>query len=352
MKASAGCVVTRLRLFRWLLMAVLMFVLVPTLLMYGVRPLELPMRRVQNAWMNIWANCSTVEPRQPIITFIPTGRLGNQICEYAHLFMIHKTYNVAAAIHPEMLWSFGDMFADLSLTPVMKKQCLRETDTASIEEFPRLPTRGGITKNLLFVGTPCCCLTLWEDRDIWREELQISRRMKIRTKKRINEMISSWQGRQRNKSSNTQLTVIGVHVRRGDYGEWLRSHYGVDLMSESYYKNAFQYYRDRFGSVLFLVLSEPYVREWCQHHLERNSRDVYVVRDNGSPEEDIALLASVHHFIYSHGTFGLWGIFLADVQSVAYPRHNDTYKQYAHHHCFDEISLHSNKTEFVTIQAK
>ena len=75
-----------------------------------------------------------------------------------------------------------------------------------------------------------------------------------------------------------------------------------------------------------------------------------VVSDTASPGEDLQLLASLKHFIYSHGTFGLWGILLSEAETVVYPeKANNTSKRYSHHLEFDILSRNLSETLFVTV---
>uniref|UniRef100_A0A2P2I8R5 L-Fucosyltransferase n=1 Tax=Hirondellea gigas TaxID=1518452 RepID=A0A2P2I8R5_9CRUS len=301
-------------------------------------------------------HCWGAEQGKPIITFMPSGRLGNRLCEYAHLFIIHKTFNVSAAIHPQMLDSFQDMFSHLSLKP-MKKRCLDELQKARTY-YPRVWKSlkvTGIKKSLMFYGTPCKALYIWNNRKLWREELQLSQRMKDLSVVRVRKLISGWRRLHNTSSSATeQVTTVGVHVRRGDYARLLTNLKALHILPPSYYHDAFQYYRDRFGKVVFLVLTEPGQRSWCEHNLTRNNTDVIVVNDGGSANEDLSMLGTLRHIIYSHGTFGLWGIFLGHTQTVVYPNQtiSETLGKFAHHKDFDKIRLSSSEIEFISIPVK
>lgn len=101
---------------------------------------------------------------------------------------------------------------------------------------------------------------------------------------------------------------------------------------------------------MFLVFSEPGYRSWCHRKLAKGNHDVVVISDRAAAEEDLQLLASLKHFVYSHGTFGLWGILLSDAKVVVYPDKSvDGTKRYSHHFNFDKLSRNLTDVTFVTV---
>ena len=85
---------------------------------------------------------------------------------------------------------------------------------------------------------------------------------------------------------------------------------------------------------MFVVASDDL--EWCRKNLARFS-DVVLV-DKASAISDLALLSSLDHQISSHGTYGLFIIFLSEAETVAYPApyYNN---RYGHHAQFDRLNL-------------
>ena len=101
---------------------------------------------------------------------------------------------------------------------------------------------------------------------------------------------------------------------------------------------------------MFLIVSEPKQRDWCKEDLARNYTDVIVVTDVSSREEDLQLLTSLKHFVYSHGTFGLWGILLSDAETIVYPKKAyNVSNRYSHHYEFDMLSKNLTEIVFVTV---
>lgn len=74
-----------------------------------------------------------------------------------------------------------------------------------------------------------------------------------------------------------------------------------------------------------------------------------VVSDAASPGDDMALLSSLPHIVYSYGTYGLWAILLSDAKTVVYPAVIPNERRYGHHGELDAISSDFTNTHFVTI---
>merc|ERR1711892_898675 len=105
------------------------------------------------------------------------------------------------------------------------------------------------------------------------------------------------------------ITWIGVHVRRGDFGGYTR--FGHKLIDEKYYMAGMEYYRAKNQRSVFVLVSDDMA--WCREKFSR--RDVLLLGGN-SPEEDLALVSSCNHTLIGYGTFGLWGGFLAGGEVV------------------------------------
>lgn len=127
------------------------------------------------------------------------------------------------------------------------------------------------------------------------------------------------------------VTWVGVHNRRGDYGHHLQALYNLPLLTEEYFQDAMKYFRDKYNKlfdhlVMFVVVTDD--MNWARHHLagpdvvflgnskvlaKDTSHPLAVGRDIG---EDLAMLAACNHSILSYGTFGQWGALLAGGEVV------------------------------------
>ena len=113
------------------------------------------------------------------------------------------------------------------------------------------------------------------------------------------------------------LTIIGVHVRRGDMVSQDLMEVGYRAATLEYFVHAMDYFMRRFPDILFVVCSDDTI--WCQQNFEKNKNILFA---NGSfPAVDMAILSLCNHTISSIGTFSWWSAWLAAGETTyfAYP---------------------------------
>ena len=129
-------------------------------------------------------------------------------------------------------------------------------------------------------------------------------------------------------SSRKNITLVGVHVRRGDKLRYT----DVNVASQEYLHNAVHYFRKKYGKVLFIVASNG--MEWTKKNMPK---DIIVKYIQGTTETDLAMLSSCDHVITTIGTYSWWSGWLAGgevtyVKSPAKPgtafAHRLKYKDY------------------------
>ena len=125
---------------------------------------------------------------------------------------------------------------------------------------------------------------------------------------------------------NSKVTVVGVHIRRGDIAskEFLEAN-SVVLAPDVYIYHAIDYFLDHFKNVIFLVCTDgmEYSKEIMKY------RDVTVKFAHGTPIQDLATLASCDHVLTTVGTFGWWAGFLSNgtVTYYKYPMREGTFER-------------------------
>ncbi|XP_076456342.1 galactoside alpha-(1,2)-fucosyltransferase 2-like, partial [Babylonia areolata] len=97
-------------------------------------------------------------------------------------------------------------------------------------------------------------------------------------------------------------TLIGVHVRRGDFLKPFYVRRGFRTAPPEYYLTAMDYMRQRFRNVTFLVSVDK--TDWFVQNVTR-AKDVTILKRQNSVV-DMALLASLDHVIISSGTYSWW----------------------------------------------
>ena len=86
-------------------------------------------------------------------------------------------------------------------------------------------------------------------------------------------------------------TIVGIHVRRGDYTLKTVNEYGQITPNASYYQNAMDYFEKLYPQVLFIVASVDL--KWTKIAL-KGRENVHISLGNFGPE-DMALLSLTYH---------------------------------------------------------
>ncbi|OWF52800.1 galactoside 2-alpha-L-fucosyltransferase 1-like [Mizuhopecten yessoensis] len=119
------------------------------------------------------------------------------------------------------------------------------------------------------------------------------------------------------RSNDKTLTIIGVHIRRGDYLKKDKIKYGYAVASSSYVDKAMDYFRDKYNNTLFLVFTNPNAADikWCKENV--NGSDVLHMKAN-IREVDMSAIAQCNHTVMTVGTFGWWASWLNKGETVYY----------------------------------
>ncbi|XP_069122775.1 galactoside alpha-(1,2)-fucosyltransferase 2-like isoform X2 [Argopecten irradians] len=112
--------------------------------------------------------------------------------------------------------------------------------------------------------------------------------------------------------SRSNVTLIGVHVRRGDL---VNHKFGYMVASESYLKKAVNYFLSKgFKNPLFIICSND--MKWTKEHIPQGIESEYM--EGNSPVVDMSILGSCDHMISSVGTFSWWSAWLTGGQVTFY----------------------------------
>ena len=121
----------------------------------------------------------------------------------------------------------------------------------------------------------------------------------------------------------SEVTWVGVHNRRGDYGHHLAALYGLHLLEPGYFQRAMQRFNSEYSNVIFIIVTDD--MDWAESNLmfpglqvvfaghrkvlEKDVKHPLATADDIG--DDLALLAACNHTILSYGTFGQWAALLA-----------------------------------------
>ncbi|ELU00373.1 hypothetical protein CAPTEDRAFT_192469 [Capitella teleta] len=123
------------------------------------------------------------------------------------------------------------------------------------------------------------------------------------------------------------VTLVGVHIRRGDYLSDLSISLGYKIAPMSYIYRAIDHMTNFLDDRLHVFIVSSDDIEWCQKQLINITNIVFLTkksdplhsltlpRDIGT---DFAVLSLCQHSIMTVGTFGWWGAYLAGGHVVYY----------------------------------
>jgi hypothetical protein len=98
----------------------------------------------------------------------------------------------------------------------------------------------------------------------------------------------------------TNATLIGMHVRRGDYAEWQNGKFFFDIAT----------YYDKMKEISTMVPNCVFVVCSNENFQFDNEANLDIVYAKGSPVEDICVLSSCQYIIGPPSTFSGWAAFL------------------------------------------
>ena len=111
------------------------------------------------------------------------------------------------------------------------------------------------------------------------------------------------------------MTLVGVHVRRGDMLKPESVRFGYKIAPPEYVARAMDYFRRKYNNVTFIICSDEF--KWTKSIIDTRHNDVIFMEGN-SGVIDLALLSILDHTIMTIGTYGWWAGFLCNGETVYY----------------------------------
>jgi galactoside 2-L-fucosyltransferase 1/2 len=125
-------------------------------------------------------------------------------------------------------------------------------------------------------------------------------------------------------------TLVGIHVRMQDYHSHLTLfNKNVQLPGPKYFNQSMNYYNNKYGNPLFLVVSND--MNWCEENVKganviyagrKTLKSFFLFKKNefgfeltgkgieNDPGWDLALLTSCDHLIITYGSYGVMAAYL------------------------------------------
>ena len=101
-------------------------------------------------------------------------------------------------------------------------------------------------------------------------------------------------------------TLVGVHVRRGDFLQDNPQAKGNTVASKHYIRKAMGYFRKLYSNALFIVVSDG--KAWCRTNVAGKDVIFSIFKE---PVLDMAILSLCNHTLITSGTFGWWDRWLS-----------------------------------------
>jgi galactoside 2-L-fucosyltransferase 1/2 len=117
------------------------------------------------------------------------------------------------------------------------------------------------------------------------------------------------------KGARKNVTLVAVHIRRGDMISKGKQEYGYLVADKQYFDKSMSYFRNKYNNVLFIVCSDG--MDWAKTALKAVNHDVAFAEGN-SDALDLAIMSRCHHTIMSVGSFGWWASWLAGGEVIYY----------------------------------
>ncbi|XP_064639859.1 galactoside alpha-(1,2)-fucosyltransferase 1-like [Lineus longissimus] len=117
------------------------------------------------------------------------------------------------------------------------------------------------------------------------------------------------------RGSKQNVTLVAVHIRRGDILVEPFKSYGYLVPDEDYFNRSMNYFRDKYKNVSFVVCSNGI--DWAKSALHAVNDDIRFV-EGKRQEVDLAIMSRCDHVIMSVGSFGWWASWLAGGEVIYY----------------------------------
>ncbi|XP_042212574.1 galactoside alpha-(1,2)-fucosyltransferase 2-like [Homarus americanus] len=250
----------------------------------------------------------------PILSAQPMGRLGNVMGQYATLLALGHAYNATVRLSPDMKRYLGKIFPNLTMPLVPGKFSRQDwvpLRSLSIWNYAKSEmAAAGLLGPRLFL------LTDWPFEtqlfDTYRQEVVKEFKFAPHIKEEAENFLRGIVMKEQDKDP-TPPVLVGVHVRRTDYVEFIKKYEGK-VPGEVYFRRALQYYRHKYPRVVFIVASDDrkFITEKFSHYPD-------IIFSLGTTRQaDMATLASCNHSIITVGSYGFWTGYLTGGE-VVYP---------------------------------
>ena len=116
---------------------------------------------------------------------------------------------------------------------------------------------------------------------------------------------------------NRNTTLIGVHIRRGDFLIQAHVELGYTVAIQDYVRKAVQYFQNKFNCLFVIATND---RTWAGSVFSNLNNIQYVFSATESPSIDMPIISSCDHVITTTGTFSWWIAYLSKGTVLCYKK--------------------------------
>ncbi|KAL7646123.1 UNVERIFIED_CONTAM: hypothetical protein RMT77_003024 [Armadillidium vulgare] len=267
-------------------------------------------------------NCSS-----PFMSIADGGRFGNNVCKFMALYLFRIEFGIRVIVSGKTDAILRRVFSQVP-SPRLPSTCFNTKSKSYYQDgfdimykhfsesmtdfnipWKRKLNQTNISHFNFILSYPCPIGHVMEYRDLFRSLLKVKKNLIEKASHLLKRSLKD------KKLNLSDITLIGVHIRRSDYLNYVRNT-KVVYHTEAFFKNAIEFYRRNCNNAVFVVVSDDL--KWSK---ERFSASDVVFPGNGnidSPEIDFVLLTLCHHHIRGLGTYGGTSAFLAKGSAVIF----------------------------------
>ena len=231
----------------------------------------------------------TINSNRFLILQRPTGRLGNQMFDFASGLGIAHVLNFKFVMRPS-----NPLLKYFELNQTLIKRVIN-VQKVSIERWRQNTwNKTNLSRNISLEKN----WRIWKYFDSVSDVIRKSFTFKPKVLKSAKSFIQA--------HNPNNLTLIGVHVRRGDFLERKKLEKGRVVVNKEFLLKAMNWFRHQHKDARFVVVSND--QQWCKDNI--HGEDVFFSTFT-EPILDMAILSLCNHTVMSTGTFSWWGAWLA-----------------------------------------
>ncbi|XP_076115257.1 galactoside alpha-(1,2)-fucosyltransferase 2-like isoform X2 [Mytilus galloprovincialis] len=279
--------------------------------------------RTQTFNITIISKGMVINPQKVVHSICPTfsGRIGNKLFIYASSYGIARSKGMEVVINTncELLKYFtlyADVRKDTSICDSQNIKTLKEEHSAVYDK--RILDFNN-TQNVRLLQYLQSYLYFDQYKEELRDQFTFSDKMIKKATLILDNKLKGYNIYRNstyhknhkykymkvyNETSHKKITLIGVHIRRGDWTKYPDAGYNVP--TKEYLRKAVEWYQSRMENLVFVVASNG--MKWAKDNMPKNITTVFL--EGNSAWLDLATVTLCEHFISSSGTFSWWAAWL------------------------------------------